>query len=276
MKNITYAQYVGPHVIYDHKMLSTHNDEALIHAHSWCEITFVKQGKFSYMVGDQNYEIVGESILLFNRAGQVHSILFNDSFPCERHHILFDHKMIFQELCERVPEKIQVLNYERNNVVQGLFEKLEFYFQSFETVDFADLLDMTIKELLYNLIVSENSWEIENKYLGSAIMKNAISYIDENITDDISIEELCENLFVTKSHLHRLFVENLKVTPKKYILSKKMSLAQRRLCRGEKATDVAHKLGYGDYSTFFRAYKKHFGHSPSDEIVIDKIMEVRS
>ena len=89
MKNKTFAQYAGPHMIYAHETLMTHDDEVLKHAHSWCEITFVKQGKFSYSVGDQNYEIVGESILLFNRAGQVHSTLFNDSVPYERHHILF-------------------------------------------------------------------------------------------------------------------------------------------------------------------------------------------
>ena len=81
---------------------------------------------------------------------------------------------------------------------------------------------------------------------------------------------------MSKSHLHHLFSEHLMVTPQKYILSKKLTIAQRELRLGRKPTDVYTDCGFADYTTFFRAYKKFFGHSPSTEINMDIIRKIQS
>jgi hypothetical protein len=64
-------------------------------------------------------------------------------------------------------------------------------------------------------------------------------------------------------HLHHLFMEQMSTTPKRYIMEKRLQFAKRELLRGIKATEVAAKCGFTDYSAFFRAYKKQFGHSPA-------------
>ena len=93
----------------------------------------------------------------------------------------------------------------------------------------------------------------------------AIEYIEKNITQNFTLETLCNQLYINKSHLHRLFLKHLQITPKKYITSKRLEFAQKLLRRGAKPIDVYLYCGFSEYSTFFRDYKKHFGYSPSQE-----------
>jgi AraC-like DNA-binding protein len=80
-----------------------------------------------------------------------------------------------------------------------------------------------------------------------------------------NIDEICGELFITKSHLHHLFIKHLNITPKKYITSRRLAVAQREISLGAKPTEVSVRCGFTDYSTFYRAYKKLFGHPPSDK-----------
>ena len=43
-------------------------------------------------------------------------------------------------------------------------------------------------------------------------------------------------------------------------------LAQKLIRHGKKATEAAVEVGYEDYATFFRNYKKQFGFSPSEQL----------
>lgn len=56
---------------------------------------------------------------------------------------------------------------------------------------------------------------------------------------------------------------DLKATPKRYITERRLSLARREILLGAKAAVISAQCGFSDYSAFFRAYKKHFGHSPT-------------
>jgi AraC-like DNA-binding protein len=49
-----------------------------------------------------------------------------------------------------------------------------------------------------------------------------------------------------------------------YIAVKRLLTARELLLQGGKPTEVYGLCGYHDYSTFFRAYTKYFGHSPRD------------
>ncbi|MBP3913408.1 MAG: AraC family transcriptional regulator [Lachnospiraceae bacterium] len=49
----------------------------------------------------------------------------------------------------------------------------------------------------------------------------------------------------------------------KYISIKRLLAAHARILRGDSVSEAAYACGFGDYSSFFRMYKKHFGRAPS-------------
>jgi transcriptional regulator GlxA family with amidase domain len=97
----------------------------------------------------------------------------------------------------------------------------------------------------------------------SPLITNAIHYINDNLCEIDGIQDVANHLFVSESYLFRLFKNELHRTPKKYILEKRLILAEKMLSQGEKPTKVCEKCGFSDYTTFYRNYMSFFGHAPS-------------
>lgn len=94
---------------------------------------------------------------------------------------------------------------------------------------------------------------------------DAIAYINENLTQLLSLEELCKQFFFSKAQLNRRFKKVTGSTVWEYILTKRLLLARTLLRAGEPASAVCGRSGIQNYCTFFRAYKTHFGISPSED-----------
>ena len=108
------------------------------------------------------------------------------------------------------------------------------------------------------------------------IIDKALSYIRENLKELKSVDELCDALYITKGHLHHLFVQHIKMTPMKYVTSKRLLLARRMIRRGKRPTEVFTDCGFNDYATFFRNYKAYFGYSPSEEGEKSALLDILS
>lgn len=92
-----------------------------------------------------------------------------------------------------------------------------------------------------------------------------IRYINRNLRNDLSIETLCEKFYISKSQLYRRFKKATGTTVTKYIETKRMLSARQMILENERITRIYSECGFQDYSTFYRAYQRYFGHSPREE-----------
>ncbi len=92
-----------------------------------------------------------------------------------------------------------------------------------------------------------------------------IRYINKNLAKPITLDLLCDQFFISKSQLCRLFKRSTGTTVGHYITVKRLMKAKQLLESGERPTHVFSRCGFNDYSVFYRAYVKHFGHAPADE-----------
>jgi len=97
-----------------------------------------------------------------------------------------------------------------------------------------------------------------------AELNHVIDYIEDHLTDDISLEAISEYAGVSDYHFRKIFFYLSGLTLNEYIKNRKLSEASRDLLHGEKVTDVAFKYGYQTMDGFTRAYKKWSGLLPSD------------
>ena len=67
--------------------------------------------------------------------------------------------------------------------------------------------------------------------------------------------------FGTVSHL---FCREMKISPKQYVLQKKLSYAARLISEGVAATEAARRVGYDNYANFYKLHKKLFGTAPTE------------
>lgn len=91
-----------------------------------------------------------------------------------------------------------------------------------------------------------------------------IDYIEDHLTDDLSLEKIAEYAGVSDYHFRKIFFYLSGMTLSEYVKNRKLSAANQDLLRGEKVTDVAFKYGYQSVDGFTRAFKKWSGFLPSD------------
>ena len=97
-------------------------------------------------------------------------------------------------------------------------------------------------------------------------LNHVIDYIEERLTDDLSLEEISEYAGVSDYHFRKIFFYISGLTLSEYIKTRRLSEASMDLLHGEKVTDVAFKYGYQSIDGFTRAFKKWSGFLPSEVI----------
>ncbi|MCC3863767.1 AraC family transcriptional regulator [Terrisporobacter petrolearius] len=95
-------------------------------------------------------------------------------------------------------------------------------------------------------------------------LNHVIDYIEDHITDNLSLEMISEYAGVSDYHFRKIFFYISGMTLSEYIKNRKLSEASKDLLNGEKVTDVAFKYGYQSMDGFSRSFKKWSGFLPSD------------
>ena len=90
-----------------------------------------------------------------------------------------------------------------------------------------------------------------------------LTYIDEHLCEKILLEDLALHVACSVSSLCHLFQRRMNVSPKQYILHKKMALANKLIRDGTPPTSASLLVGYENYSNFYRLYSKIYGETPS-------------
>ena len=92
-----------------------------------------------------------------------------------------------------------------------------------------------------------------------------VQYINENLDKPLTLAVLCNQFYLSRAQLCRFFKDMLGTSVGKYINAKRMVLAQRLILQGHKPSSIFPQCGYQNYTSFFRAYCKFFGHSPKED-----------
>ncbi|AXT20263.1 helix-turn-helix domain-containing protein [Flavobacteriaceae bacterium AU392] len=96
-------------------------------------------------------------------------------------------------------------------------------------------------------------------------IRKTLDYIENHLSESLSLDQLAAVSCLSRSQFHRLFKEETQRTPFKFIEEIKMNKAYQLLTDENRlVTELASNLGYNDYETFSRAFKKYFHLSPDD------------
>jgi len=95
-------------------------------------------------------------------------------------------------------------------------------------------------------------------------LNQVMDYIENRLTDDLSLEDISEYAGVSDFHFRKIFFYLSGMTLSEYIKNRKLSEANKDLLNGKKVTEVAFKYGYQSVDGFTRAFKKWSDFLPSD------------
>jgi len=96
-------------------------------------------------------------------------------------------------------------------------------------------------------------------------LNKAIDYIEENITETITCEDVAEHIYLSSFHFQRTFNLFTGLTVGEYIRNRRLSLAGHELLSGKgKVIDIAIKFGYETPESFSKAFSRFHGVTPNE------------
>ena len=96
-------------------------------------------------------------------------------------------------------------------------------------------------------------------------LMNAIHYVDSHLTQDISVEDVAGQAYMSVSHFQRVFHVVTGITVGEYIRNRRLSQAGLdMLLHKSKVTDIAMRYQYDTAESFSKAFTRFHGIAPSD------------
>ena len=90
----------------------------------------------------------------------------------------------------------------------------------------------------------------------------AMGYVEANLGSRITLEELARQLYVSESTVSQIFRRKMGVSVYRYVTQRRLIAAKTFIGQGLPLEEVAERVGFGDYSSFYRAFRQEYGISP--------------
>ena len=95
------------------------------------------------------------------------------------------------------------------------------------------------------------------------MIQKTLDYVDSNVKEDITAEELAEVAGYSVFHFYRLFQSAVGLPVMQYVLRRKLLYAIYDIGSGRKKNDVIYEYGFETYSGFYRAFIREIGYTPA-------------
>ena len=261
-----------PETIRSHHMLSTRPVNDVYHMHDSYELLLFLGGCTDCYIEHHRYRLKRGDLLIIN-SQEIHRAVASEGTPYERIATHFYPELV-RNYCTEQTDLLSCFEKRKNadrNLLSLTPKSLEHYLYLTDHLQTAvasasfghDILASTyLLQLLVlaNTCFYESTWIPENlmPQLSSQIMR----YIDEHLTEDLSIQALADHLYMNRSHMSRKFREQAGCSIQEYMILKRISLAKTLLKQGKSVTDTCELSGFHDYSNFIRTFKKYAQVSP--------------
>jgi transcriptional regulator GlxA family with amidase domain len=94
----------------------------------------------------------------------------------------------------------------------------------------------------------------------------AMDYLHGNWNKDVDLDELAMVCMLSKYHLIRSFKNHFGLTPHQYLMEIRLDVAQRELSGSDTPIrQIGLDIGFKEPNAFTKAFKKRFGHPPSQQ-----------
>ena len=254
-----------------HRDVSYSNSQLTLHSHTFYELLYCcNDCGAEYLVGADRYRLQKGDIV-FVPPGISHRPLLPEKMPEPyQRYVLW----ISQEFVDRFS---QMLSAGEKMMAYGTllrtgnnkWELLGGYFRRGvweaehqapgwqaalvgNTITLLTLMSRSIQERTANLLKAEKP----------DLLNEVMNYIELHLNEKITLEETARNFYVSVSTITQLFRQKMGTSFYRCVTQRRLIAAKVRIGTGEALEDVSRAVGFADYSSFYRAFKKEYGITP--------------
>ena len=240
--------------------LDSHSPENVFdsHVHNECEIYINLSGDVSFVVENNIYPITPGSIII-TRPFEYHHCVYHSNKLHKHFWFLFSavgNEYLFDKFYNRKIGENNLLMLEKDKteelisvcekMANGAESELDKYFNFFKII-----------KLINDAAVPDRPVALYPE-----IVVNAMTYINDNLSNTISVSEISKEVNVSINTLERYFMRFLNVSPTTYIKKKRLSNAARLLSEGCTVSEASENSGFSNCSGFISLFRKTYGQTP--------------
>ena len=241
------------------------------HCHSSYEILYILNGTGKYIIEGSTFPIIPGTLMVI-RPFEYHSVVIDsisEDAPYDRFVIHFSDVDLVSEASNLLHKFLESDGtsgrYYTPAVISSEILSLMDRFEGLNKMPDEEkraYFKILMSELVVLLSVSGGE---KMKHDEAELGARVIRYLNDNITKNICLDKLAKKFFVSKFYLCRAFKKHNGISVHGYVNRKRVMYAKQLIDSGETASSAAYKVGFGDYSAFYRAYVKTIGKAPTAE-----------
>ena len=247
------------------------------HHHDFSKIVILIDGDLTYYIEGKAYILKPWDILFVNK-NEIHKPVVNPDKYYERIVIWLNPDFMAKyaqgnndllkcfEVAIKNNYNLLRLNMKSIEVIKNLIQDIQNCNNSneFGSENLKESLFVQLMVLMNRLFLnSDKNRDIEDIQYDKTI-EGVLNYINSNLENDLSIDTIASEFFISKYYLMRKFKNQIGSSIHNYVVQKRLILARSLISDGLSMSSVCSRCGFNDYSSFVRAFKKVYGVSPSN------------
>lgn len=267
------AENFNPRVLYLLKAKVSSQDKFTYHSHDFIELKYILSGTCTYNISGKFFHVKKGDIIVCN-PGVQHLKLFEDNEELIEFNVGFNNIFIKNYrkdflIDEDTCPVISLLKYDQDffkccNEMLAEQQKGEPGFDLLLKSQLIKLIVIFLKETYYKENGGNEASINFESHEKSSIVNTVISYITDNYMNDITLESISKNMYLSPVYISKVFREEVGDSPINYLINTRLLKAKEILEEGGISIKAAAKtVGYHDVYHFSKLFKKHYGYPPS-------------
>ncbi len=260
-----------------HFFEDVHPPKVRRHAHRHYEVLFVASGSVVYQVENQEYSL-RRGDLLFISPGIEHVLKgFGPEKGAYTRIVLWLSQSFLDRLRQDDPSVgscFERCASDRNWLVRSPEATWQALFSALQMIRTEEEGDLPGRRLMTWLIAAQILVHFDRTVhflrgqappaANVSLIKTISDYIHENYGSDLSLDFLANRFSISPSTLSHTFKKETGLSVYHYIQQRRLVAAKNLILSGAAAGKIYTRCGFSDYSTFYRAFCREYGKSPSE------------
>ena len=231
----------------------------------------MKEGSCTYHIEDSTYKVKQGDVVLIPPGISHRPLLPENMSEPYRRDVLWIHPDVIDQLEQLVSPQERMIAQE-SRLLRTAGTRWEFLGELFrhgvresegQEPGWEEMvLGNAIKILVYlrRAVLDRASAPLEAEK--PELLDQVLAYIEQHLSEKITLGDIAKHFWVSQSTISQTFRNKLGVSFYRCVTQRRLIAAKTLIVEGMPLESVGRKVGFSDYSSFYRAFKQEFGISP--------------